>query len=153
MAKKPPKDPPDGYEVGYGRPPKSGKWKAGQSGNPGGKKKGTKNGATILNEVMHRKVKVTEHGKSRKIIAEEGLYLSLLNHAQKGHFKATTYLLDRQLTFQSKEAKRKASRVVVPRITDKMTLQEAADAYALSIRADKLGWEQVEEGEVDEGED
>src|SRR4051812_36228985 len=90
---RPPKDPPDGYDVGYGRPPKSGKWKAGQSGNPGGKKKGTKNSATIITEIMQRKVKITEHGKTRKITMLEGLYLKCLDPALKGDLKAIAYLV------------------------------------------------------------
>ena len=153
MPKKPPKDPPDGYDIGYGRPPKSGKWKAGQSGNPGGKKKGTKNGATIIREIMERKLKITEDGKSRKITVHEGLYLKCLDPALKGNLKFIAYLVQQLEQSETKEAKRKANRVVVPRITNKMTLQEAAAAYELSLRADELGWEQVKEGELDEEED
>jgi hypothetical protein len=135
MAKKPPKDPPDGYDIGKGRPPKSGQWKPGQSGNPGGKKKGTKNSATIIREIMQRKLKITEHGKTRKITVHEGLYLKCLDPALKGNLKAIAYLIDQHEQSQTKQDKRKANRVVIPRITDKTTLQEAADAYALSLRA------------------
>ena len=51
MAKK------DGYEVGYKKPPKSGQFKKGQSGNPGGKAKKTKpteNGNQSLADVLVR---------------------------------------------------------------------------------------------------
>jgi hypothetical protein len=140
----------EGYEVGYGRPPSSGKWKPGESANPGGKKKGTKNRATVLNEIMARKLTVTEHGKTRKITVLEGLLLKCLDPALKGNLKAIAYLIDQHEQSQTKEAKRKANRVVMPRITDESTLQELADAYAMSIRADKLGLEKIEEGNVDE---
>ena len=113
MAKKPPKDPPDGYDIGYGRPPKSGKWKPGQSGNPGGKKKGTKNGATIIREIMERKLKITEDGKSRKITVHEGLYLKCLDPALKGNLKFIAYLVQQLEQSETKEAKRKANRVVI----------------------------------------
>ena len=36
---KPPK-PPGQYDVGYGKPPAKGQFKPGQSGNPGGRRKG-----------------------------------------------------------------------------------------------------------------
>lgn len=38
------------YEVGYGRPPVATRFKAGQSGNPSGRAKGTRNLTTVFNE-------------------------------------------------------------------------------------------------------
>ena len=40
------------YEVGYGKPPKSGQFKPGQSGNPKGRPKGAKNFKTELATVL-----------------------------------------------------------------------------------------------------
>jgi hypothetical protein len=134
MPKKPAADPSKKYEVGYGRPPKSSQWKRGESGNPGGKKKGAKNGATILNEIMQRKVRITEQGRSRKISVHQGLYLKYLDPALKGNLKAAAYLIDKHEAVQTQEAEREAARIVVPRITKGMTDQEAIDAYALMIQ-------------------
>ena len=46
------------YEIGYGRPPKSTRFKPGQSGNPKGRKKGSKNTYSILRDILNQKVTV-----------------------------------------------------------------------------------------------
>jgi hypothetical protein len=47
------------YEVGYGKPPKNGKWKPGESGNPLGKKKGTKSFKKLFLATAWTKIAVT----------------------------------------------------------------------------------------------
>ena len=42
--------------VGYGKPPSEHTWKPGQSGNPKGRPKGSKNKSTILREIFQRKI-------------------------------------------------------------------------------------------------
>jgi hypothetical protein len=54
-------------EVGYGRPPQAHRFKPGQSGNPRGRPKGAKNEATILRDLLNRKIDVREGGRVRKI--------------------------------------------------------------------------------------
>ncbi len=41
-----------GYEVGYGKPPAASRFKKGQSGNPKGRPKVTKNVSNMLEEVF-----------------------------------------------------------------------------------------------------
>lgn len=55
------------YEVGYGKPPKSGQFKKGKSGNPKGRTKGRKNMRTIVEGVMNRKVQIKENGRTRTV--------------------------------------------------------------------------------------
>lgn len=81
------------YPVGYGKPPVSTRFKPGQSGNPKGRKKGTKNFAQIINEVVSEKVTVnTERGR-RKMPKLKALAISTLNQALQGDGKATDRLM------------------------------------------------------------
>ena len=83
------KSPREGnYEVGYGRPPKRGRFKPGQSGNPKGRPKGRKNIHTILEETLFRSVTITENGRKRKVPAIEALFLSLLRKSLDGDMRA-----------------------------------------------------------------
>jgi hypothetical protein len=49
----------DQDDVGYRKPPKSSRFRAGSSGNPSGKKKGTRNFATEIREELAVEVDVT----------------------------------------------------------------------------------------------
>jgi len=83
------------YEVGYARPPKRTQFKAGQSGNPRGRPKGAKNEATILREIMTRKVDIRENGRTRKISVLTAILLKFTETALKGDAKSATFLLNR----------------------------------------------------------
>ena len=76
------------YEVGYGRPPKRGRFKPGQSGNPKGRPRGRKNIRTIFEETLYKPVTVTENGRKRKAPAIEALFLSLLRKSLDGDMRA-----------------------------------------------------------------
>src|SRR2546423_2320441 len=60
-------------EVGYGSPPQAHQFKPGQSGNPRGRPKGAKNEATILRELLNRKIQIREGGRTRKITVLEAI--------------------------------------------------------------------------------
>ena len=81
--------------VGYGRPPKQHQFKPGQSGNPRGRPRGRKNEATILDELLHRKIEIREKNRIRKITVLEGMLLKFAEDALKGNPKAATFLLTR----------------------------------------------------------
>jgi hypothetical protein len=61
--------PPDerDYEVGYGKPPKHSQFPEGVSGNPKGRPRWVKTGATILREALKEMVTITENGRRRQI--------------------------------------------------------------------------------------
>lgn len=71
------------YEVGYGKPPEHSRFKKGQSGNPSGRPKGSKNLATVLNEVLSERVTLTENGKPRRLAKRVMLMKQLVNRAVK----------------------------------------------------------------------
>ena len=53
------------YTVGKGKPPEHTRFQKGQSGNPTGRRKGSKNVATLLEQVLNERVVVTENGKRK----------------------------------------------------------------------------------------
>jgi len=83
----------DKYSVGYGKPPKQTRFKPGESGNPKGRPKGTKNLATDLNEELAEKIIVTEGGQTLKISKQRAMIKSLLAKALKGDTRAASVLL------------------------------------------------------------
>jgi hypothetical protein len=54
-------------EVGYGRPPKDTRFKPGESGNPGGRPKGSKNLATLVRKHLQSMLTVRENGRERRM--------------------------------------------------------------------------------------
>jgi Family of unknown function (DUF5681) len=76
------------YEVGYGKPPLHTRFRKGQSGNPKGRGKGTKNFATIFMKAMSQSVTITENGKRRKISKLDAAVTQLANDAARGDKKA-----------------------------------------------------------------
>jgi len=78
----------DDREVGYGKPPKQTQFPPGRSGNPTGKRKGTKNISTWFKDVMNEKITVVEGGKTRTMTKGEALIRTILNRALGGDPKA-----------------------------------------------------------------
>ena len=66
MTKRKASAPPD-YPVGYGRPPKETRFQPGKSGNPAGRRKGSRTVGAILTDIIEQKVPVTENGKTRRM--------------------------------------------------------------------------------------
>jgi hypothetical protein len=82
------RDDDDGeYKVGYGRPPRPGQFKPGQSGNPKGRPKAAKSVGTMLEEVFFRKIPITENGKRREVTMVEAILRQLVNGAVKGELR------------------------------------------------------------------
>lgn len=83
----------DDYEIGYGRPPKHSRFKKGQSGNPEGRQKGSRNFNTDLDEVLSMKVTVTENGRTRKVTSRAAALQRLREKALNGHTRALEQFL------------------------------------------------------------
>ena len=50
----------DEDNIGFGNPPKKSQFKKGQSGNPSGRPKGTRNFGTHLDEVLNTPITITK---------------------------------------------------------------------------------------------
>jgi hypothetical protein len=81
------------YEVGKGRPPRTTRWKRGQSGNPSGRPKGSRNVSAVLLDVIRQKITVTENGKTRRIPALEVMLRRLANDAMRNDPRALKLVL------------------------------------------------------------
>jgi hypothetical protein len=81
------------YEVGYGKPPAASQFRPGQSGNPRGRAKGTRNFRTDLEEELGEKVEVSENGKPIRLSKQRLMVKSLVTRAIKGDARATGILV------------------------------------------------------------
>ena len=82
------------YQVGYGKPPQHTRFKKGESGNPTGRPKGSKNLTTLLEKELKQRVVVTENGRRRSITKQEAMVKHLVNKAVSGDRSLMQLLLD-----------------------------------------------------------
>jgi len=82
------------YDVGYKKPPKNGRFKKGQSGNPNGRPKGSKNFVTILTKELNQKITVNENGKQKNISRMEAMVKRLVAEALQGERRSLITLID-----------------------------------------------------------
>ena len=115
------------YEVGYGKPPPHTQFRAGQSGNPAGRRKGVRNLATDVKRILKVPVKVKENGRSRKISTQEGALMVLREKALKGDPRS----LDRLLEYASRFNNDAAEIGLTPCADDQAILE----AYAAEVAA------------------
>jgi Family of unknown function (DUF5681) len=76
--------PDDGYEVGYGRPPKHSQFKPGRSGNPKGRPHKSKNVDTLIKSELDATVTIKEGGRELRITKREAIVKQFVNSALKG---------------------------------------------------------------------
>jgi hypothetical protein len=75
------------YTVGYAKPPKSGQFQQGASGNPKGRPKGSKNLATIVLRESRQPVRVNGPEGSRSVTKLEATVMQLGNKAAQGDIR------------------------------------------------------------------
>lgn len=81
------------YELGYMKPPKSGQFQPGQSGNPKGRPSGSKNTYKLLDDIVNEKVQITKNGRPVRISKKQAMLLQAVNKAVQGDLKAFQTLL------------------------------------------------------------
>ena len=74
----------DDHDVGYGKPPKSSRFKKGQSGNSKGRPKGSRNFRTDFLEALKSPVRVTEKGKAKTMSTQKAVIARLREKALRG---------------------------------------------------------------------
>ena len=82
------------YEIGYRRPPASGRFRPGTSGNPRGRPKGSRNFITLLEQELNKTISVTENGRKRKLTRLQAIVKRMVNSALNGDQRALLNLLE-----------------------------------------------------------
>jgi hypothetical protein len=78
---------------GYKRPPRANRFKAGASGNPRGRPKGSRNLKADLTKLLKKRIAVREDGQLHQISRQEAMLLALFGKAVRGDVKATNSIL------------------------------------------------------------
>ena len=78
---------------GYGKPPEHSRFKKGQSGNPRGRPKGSKNLSTLVFEELRKKVTLPIEGKVRRVSKGELAAKMWVSQVIKGDHKAREQIL------------------------------------------------------------
>jgi hypothetical protein len=74
-----------GQKIGRGNPPKETQFRRGVSGNPRGRRKGSKNLSTLIREAANQQVIATINGKRRRISTVQATTLQLATKAASGN--------------------------------------------------------------------
>jgi hypothetical protein len=92
------------YLVGYRKPPVHSRFRAGQSGNPAGRRKGVNNLMTDVRRTLSTPIKVKEAGRMRKRSTQEGALMVLREKALRGDARALDRLLELAKLFNNDAA-------------------------------------------------
>jgi replication-associated recombination protein RarA len=82
------------YEIGYKRPPKSGRFSKGKSGNPKGRPKGSNNFITILEKELGQSISVNENGKKKTVTRLQAMVKRIVAGALQGDQKSLLTLVE-----------------------------------------------------------
>ncbi|HEU5046642.1 MAG TPA: DUF5681 domain-containing protein [Rickettsiales bacterium] len=85
---------PKEYNIGYGKPPATTRFKPGRSGNPKGRKKGVKNFASVFQEELEAYITITENGERKAIPKKLAIIKQLINKALSGDPKSIAMLVN-----------------------------------------------------------
>lgn len=89
-----PDDGNDDCKVGYAKPPKKSRFKQGQSGNPRGRPRGSRNVRSIILRLSNRAITVREGGRQLRLPAKEAVIWRIINDALRGKAAAQKQFLE-----------------------------------------------------------
>lgn len=92
---------PSDERVGYGRPPKSTQFAKGQSGNPKGRPKGSKNLPNLLAKALTEKVIINKNGRKKTVTKGEAAIKQLVDKATAGDLSALRLLIALTTTIEN----------------------------------------------------
>jgi hypothetical protein len=123
----------DDYPVGFGKPLKHTQFRKGQSGNPKGRPRGSKDIATLIDNELEERVSATENGRTKTVSKLTALVKQLVNQAVSGNLAATKMLLPQME--RREEANRQAiAEAETPRTTPSLAdFRKALDYLEFGI--------------------
>jgi hypothetical protein len=77
------------YEVGYGKPPRASRFTKGQSGNPKGRPKGSKNLSSVVLRESRQRVRINGPGGTRTVSKLQAAMMQLGNKSAQGDLRAS----------------------------------------------------------------
>jgi len=116
------------YKVGPGRPPLHSRFRKGQSGNPGGRRK--QNMPALLADALDETIVVTIDGERRRITKREAVVHQLIDKSTTADLRATKMLFD-----MIKDAEHKAGVVAPPPEPRRL---DAADKEVVQLFVERL---------------
>jgi len=134
------------YEVGYGKPPKNSQFKKGESGNPKGRMKNTRNLKTDLNKILEKRISVREGDRKFMVSGQEGMLMSLMSKCLKGDTKAINTLINLAVRIFGLEGP-------FPDTAERLTPQEQVMIAELDVRLRNLVQGDESEGDSEKSED
>lgn len=93
----------DDYKVGYKKPPKGTQFKKGQSGNPNGRPKKSKNANKLAHDLLNEEMQFTENGELQSASKREVTLRTQTAKAVKGDHRATDRVLAMDDAHQARE--------------------------------------------------
>lgn len=76
------------YDIGYRRPPTKTQFKKGDSGNPKGRPKGSKNVRTVLEQELAKPITITENGRKKTVPRLDAIVKRMVTEALQGDQKS-----------------------------------------------------------------
>jgi hypothetical protein len=83
----------EGYRVGNKRPPRHTQFKPGVSGNPKGRRKGSVNLRTRVQQGLRKTVVVSKNGRPTRMVVADVISNRLLESSMKGDLKSIQYVV------------------------------------------------------------
>lgn len=98
-------------EVGYKKPPKHSRFKPGQSGNPKGRPKGSRNFSTDLKQTLKERVHLNKGGRRKTVSTQLATLMRLREKALSGDARALDRYIDLAQTYNDEEVTGAAARL------------------------------------------